>query len=53
MYQYLIPVIATTIAVITKMDKLYLDQPVAVVIILLGVYLSSKAVKTEQKEKKP
>ena len=48
MYQYLIPVIATTIAVVTKMDKLYWDQPVAVLIIFVGVYLSAKAVNKEQ-----
>ena len=45
MYQDLIPVLATILAVILKMDKLYWDQPVAIVVILIGVYISSTAVK--------
>ena len=45
MYQNLIPVLATILAILFKMDKLYWDQPVAIVIILLGVYISSVAVK--------
>ena len=48
MYQDLIPVLATILAIIFKMDKLYWDQPVAIVIILIGVYISSSAVKKEQ-----
>ena len=43
MYQYLIPVIATTAAIILKMDTLQWFQPVAAVILLAGVFLTSKA----------
>ena len=50
MYQDLIPVLATILAIILKMDKLYWDQPVAIVVILIGVYISSVAVK-KAKEK--
>ena len=45
MYQNLIPVLATILAIIFKMNKLYWDQPVAIVVILIGVYISSVAVK--------
>lgn len=48
MYQDLIPVLATIMAISLKMAKLYWDQPVAIVIILIGVYISSSAVKREQ-----
>lgn len=48
MYQDLIPVLATILAVLLKMDTLHWDQPVAIVIILVGVYISSKAVRKEQ-----
>ncbi|MFI3322193.1 MAG: DMT family transporter [Rikenellaceae bacterium] len=41
-YLYLIPVITTTTAIVLKMDKLHWDQPVAVFIIFLGVYVSSR-----------
>lgn len=41
-YLYFIPVITSVAAIITKMDRLHWDQPVAVAIILLGVFLSSK-----------
>ena len=47
-YQNIIPVLTTIIAVSMKMDKLYWDQPVAIAIILVGVYVSSKAVKRDQ-----
>lgn len=47
MYQNLIPVLATILAIIFKMDKLYWDQPVAIIIILLGVYISSMAVRKQ------
>ena len=50
MYQNLIPVLATILAIIFKMNKLYWDQPVAIVVILVGVYISSVAVK-KAKEK--
>lgn len=43
MYQYLIPVVATAAAVIMKLDKLHWDQPIAAVIIVLGVYITSIA----------
>ena len=45
MYQNIIPVLATILAIIFKMDRLYWDQPVAIVDILIGVYISSVAVK--------
>lgn len=48
MYQDLIPVLATIMAISLKMAKLYWDQPVAIVIILIGVYISSRAVRREQ-----
>ena len=48
MYQDLIPVLATILAIIFKMDKLFWDQPVAIAIILLGVFISSRTVKKEQ-----
>lgn len=48
MYQNLIPVLATVFALILKMDKLYWDQPIAVVVILVGVYISSRAVQKEK-----
>ena len=52
MYQDLIPVLATVLAILFKMDKLFWDQPVAIAIILLGVYISSVAVKkVKDKEK--
>lgn len=43
MYQYMIPVVATAAAIYLKLDKLYWDQPVAAVIIVAGVYLTSRA----------
>ena len=51
MYQYLIPVIASTVAIALGLDKLYWDQPVAVVIIIAGVYFASKADKREKAQK--
>ncbi len=48
MYQDLIPVLATILAIAFKMDKLFWDQPVAIAIILLGVFISSRTVKKEQ-----
>ena len=51
MYQDILPVFVTILAILFKMDKLYWDQPVAIAIILLGVYISSSAVKkTKNKE---
>ena len=52
MYQDILPVFVTVLAILFKMDKLYWDQPVAIAIILLGVYISSMAVrKSKEKEK--
>ncbi|MGL4293846.1 MAG: DMT family transporter [Bacteroidales bacterium] len=51
MYQYLIPVVATVTAILMKIDKLQWDQPIAAVIILTGVYLTSLANKRSQKTK--
>ena len=48
MYQYLIPVIATSVAIALKISKLYWDQPVAIAIIFLGVFISSRAVGKER-----
>ena len=50
MYQYLIPVIATATAIALKISKLYWDQPVAVAIIFLGVFISSRAVGKEREK---
>ena len=47
MYQNLMPILTTILALIFKTNKLYWDQPIAVVVILLGVYISSKALKKD------
>jgi drug/metabolite transporter (DMT)-like permease len=41
MYQYLVPVIATIACVIMKLDTLHWTQPVAIVIILAGVWITN------------
>lgn len=53
MYQDILPVFVTILAIIFKMDKLYWDQPVAIAIILLGVYISSSAVKKTKNKEEP
>ena len=45
MYQDLIPILATILAILFKMGKLHWDQPIAIIIILIGVYISSAEVK--------
>lgn len=42
MYQYLIPMVASVVSIIMGQAHIRWDQPVAMVIILFGVYLTSK-----------
>lgn len=44
MYQYLIPVVATAAAIALKLDKLHWIQPISAIIILIGVYITSRAI---------
>lgn len=50
MYQYLIPVIASATAIMLKMDTLHWDQPIAAVVIVVGVYITSLANKRVNKK---
>lgn len=50
MYMDIIPIVVTALTVILKMDKLYWSQPVAIIIILSGVYISSRAVQKDKNQ---
>jgi drug/metabolite transporter (DMT)-like permease len=43
LYQYFVPVVATITALIMKIDKLQWYQPIAICIILIGVFITNRA----------
>ena len=51
MYQYLVPVFATSAAIILKMDTLQWFQPVAALIIIIGVFITSKGTELQEIKK--
>ena len=52
-YQYLVPVIAIVCCLVLRLEKLQWDQPVAIAIIIAGVWMTNKAKARQVKNGQP